>query len=155
MFFAAVAVMAAGSFAAGTVASADAVISPGDLQPAAADQELGHLFAGAVVKQLHRRPGDLHLSGAFFLSHILQIDEADGFIFLHIQEDGGIMARSTRRKSSPPGGGRRLVSIFLDVPWEKAPRFVFTVQAVLLARRADGSAVLPPLPARWAKNSFC
>lgn len=62
MFFAAVAVMAAGSFAAGTVASADAVISPGDLQPAAADQELGHLFAGAVVKQLHRRPGDLHLS---------------------------------------------------------------------------------------------
>ena len=34
MFFAAVAVMAAGSFAAGPVASADAVISPGDLQPA-------------------------------------------------------------------------------------------------------------------------
>lgn len=62
---------------------AKAVLSTLDEQDFSMYQRLRQLFSRFGIHALHRGTGDRHLRGAILLREALQINEADGFIFIH------------------------------------------------------------------------
>ena len=75
------------------LSSADAVVSPGDVQRFTMDKTRCDLAPCAFVNLLHGRAGNVHLSGTLLVGLLLQVNQPNDLVFVQHQRDRlGILA---------------------------------------------------------------
>ena len=75
------------------LSSADAVVSPGDVQRFPVDKTRYDLAPCAFVNLLHGRAGNVHLSGTLLVGLLLQVNQPNDLVFVQRQQDRlGILA---------------------------------------------------------------
>ena len=75
------------------LSSADAVVSPGDVQRFPVDKARCDLASCAFVNLLHGRSGNVHLRGTLLVGLLLQVNQPDDLVFVQRQQDRlGILA---------------------------------------------------------------
>ena len=75
------------------LSSADAVVSPGDVQRFPVDKTRCDLAPCAFVNLLHGRAGNVHLSGTLLVGLLLQVNQPNDLVFVQRQQDRlGILA---------------------------------------------------------------
>ena len=75
------------------LSSADAVVSPGDVQRFPMDKTRCDLAPCAFVNLLHGRAGNVHLSGTLLVGLLLQVNQPNDLVFVQRQQDRlGILA---------------------------------------------------------------
>ena len=79
--------IAVGASAALAVSAAELIVSAFDPQRKAVHQHIRQLFSGAGVDLLDRGAGHLHEIAALFLGESLFVDEADGLVLIHRQDN--------------------------------------------------------------------
>lgn len=84
------------------------------MQRGAVDENVGELLPGVVVDHLGGGAGDLHIGGALLLREVLVVDEADGFVFVHGQSDGGDSGGGVFRSEA---AGLRKTADLPAFPW--------------------------------------
>ena len=95
-------VSAAASLAAGSlICTAEIKVSPFNAQHLAVYNGLGQFFSGFIVNALNRCPADVHLSAAFFLREIFQINKPNGLIFINGHYDPLIPAAGFVKRAKP------------------------------------------------------
>ena len=75
------------------LSSADAVVSPGDVQRFPVDKTRCDLAPCAFVNLLHGRAGNVHLRGTLLVGLLLQVNQPNDLVFVQRQQDRlGILA---------------------------------------------------------------
>ena len=75
------------------MSSADAVVSPGDVQRFPVAKTRCDLAPCAFVNLLHGRAGNVHLSGTLLVGSLLQVNQPNDLVFVQRQQDRlGILA---------------------------------------------------------------
>ena len=75
------------------LSSADAVVSPGDVQRFPVDKTRCDLAPCAFVNLLHGRAGNVHLGGTLLVGSLLQVNQPNDLVFVQRQQDRlGILA---------------------------------------------------------------
>ena len=75
------------------LSSADAVVSPGDVQRFPVDKTRCDLASCAFVNLLHGRAGNVHLCGTLLVGLLLQVNQPNDLVFVQRQQDRlGILA---------------------------------------------------------------
>ena len=75
------------------LSSADAVVSPGDVQRFPEDKTRYDLAPCASVNLLHGRAGNVHLRGTLLVGLLLQVNQMNGLVLVQRQQDRlGILA---------------------------------------------------------------
>ena len=89
--------VASAATAAFLLTIAEGVVSAANDKSFCVDQHVGEFFTRIIVDTLHSRAGNVHLRRAFLLRKAHQIDEANGFIFVHAHYDGALCCALTNR----------------------------------------------------------
>ena len=75
------------------LSSADAVVSPGDVQRFPVDKARCDLAPCAFVNLLHGRAGNVHLRGTLLVGLLLQVNQPNDLVLVQRQQDRlGILA---------------------------------------------------------------
>ena len=69
------------------LSSADAVVSPGDVQRLPVDKTRCDLAPCAFVNLLHGRAGNIHLRGTLLVGLLLQVNQPNDFVLVQRQQD--------------------------------------------------------------------
>ena len=82
------------------VSAAECKIPSLDSQRKSLNQRIGQFFAGSCINLLNRCSGNTHIFSALLLRKTFTVNQANGFILIHIQDNGSQFLAATNRNKT-------------------------------------------------------